>query len=51
VDQESVRALGAFPGGEMVTAHFCSEACAEAYEILLQEDSEESEEIFRAGAT
>lgn len=30
---------------------FCGEACARAYEILRGEDREESEEIYRAGAT
>ena len=38
-------------GGYRYLSHFCSEECANAYESLAEEIREESEEIYRAGAT
>lgn len=38
-------------GGYRYPKHFCSEECANAYESLTEEIREESEEIYRAGAT
>ena len=40
-----------FQGGVKIALHFCNEACAKAYASLTNEDREEFEEVFRAGAT
>lgn len=40
-----------FEGGLEFALHFCSKACSEAYASLTNEDREEFEEVYRAGAT
>ena len=43
--------VGPFQGGVRVAVHFCSDACAKAYESLTEEKWEEIEDLHRAGAT
>ncbi len=48
LDEELIYAM---PGKNTVALPFCSEKCANAYETDLGDESEESEDIYRAGAT
>lgn len=48
VEEELIYAM---PGKSRVPLPFCSEACINAYGENLGDESEESEDIYRAGAT
>ena len=50
-DRSADSDVAAFRSGAEIAARFCSKACEEAYESLTNGERDESEEIYRAGAT